>query len=205
MATCRLVAGWRLNRGLHTRLARVLPALAVLGSLAACGGTTPHSAAPPATQTKAAFKGAPPPLAALHTQADQLLPGGTAAFRARLASLRGYPVVVNKWASWCGPCRSEFPAFQRAVPLFGRRVAFVGLDANDQNPAAAAFLGKFPVAYPSYVDPAQVIANSIQAGYGMPQTVYFDRRGTQVYTHVGPYESAAALERDIRRYALGGA
>jgi cytochrome c biogenesis protein CcmG, thiol:disulfide interchange protein DsbE len=173
-------------------------------ALAACGAQ-PHSAALPTSQVAAAFTGAPPPLAALHAQADRLLGGGTTAFEARLTSLRGYPVVVNKWASWCGPCQSEFPAFQRAVLAFGRRVAFVGIDANDQNPAAAAFLHKFPVTYPSYMDPDQAIANRIQAGYGMPQTVYFDRRGTPVYTHVGPYPSAAALERDIRRYALGGA
>ena len=40
-------------------------------------------------------------------------PGGPQAFRKRLASLKGYPVVVNKWASWCAPCRTEFPIFQR--------------------------------------------------------------------------------------------
>jgi cytochrome c biogenesis protein CcmG, thiol:disulfide interchange protein DsbE len=171
--------------------------------LAACGATA-HSAAPRATQISRALAGSPPPLAALHAQADQLLGGGTAAFEARLNSLRGYPVVVNKWASWCGPCRSEFPAFQRVVLAFGRRVAFIGLDGKDSGGTAAAFLRSFPVTYPSYVDPAEGIARKLQAGIYYPLTVYIDSRGAQVYTHVGPYESAAALELDVRRYALGG-
>jgi cytochrome c biogenesis protein CcmG, thiol:disulfide interchange protein DsbE len=196
VATCRLVAGsWQ---------QRLLPVLAVTLSLAACGATA-HSAAPPPTQIAKALSGSPAPLAALHAQANLLLRGGAAAFEARLTSLRGYPVVVNKWASWCGPCRSEFPEFQRVGPVFGRRVAFIGLDGRDSGGTAAAFLRSFPVTYPSYVDPGEAIARKLQAGIYYPQTVYFNGRGQQVYTHVGPYESAAALESDVRRYALGGA
>jgi cytochrome c biogenesis protein CcmG, thiol:disulfide interchange protein DsbE len=196
VATCRLVTGRRLKR--------LLPAIAVSLTVGACGAQA-HSAAPSATQIAGALKGSPPPLAALHTQADRLLGGGTTAFEARLVTLRGYPIVVNKWASWCGPCQSEFPAFQRAVLTFGRSIAFIGLDGKDHDGQAAAFLRRFPVTYPSYVDPNEDIARKLYAAIYFPQTIYFDRRGSQVYTHVGPYESTSALERDIRRYALGGA
>jgi thiol-disulfide isomerase/thioredoxin len=144
-------------------------------------------------------------LAALHAEANQLIGGGTTAFKARLASLRGYPVVVNKWASWCGPCQVEFPSFQRAAIRFGREVAFIGLDGKDQDPAAAAFLHRFPVTYPSYIDPSENIARSIQAATYYPQTLYFDRQGKIVYDHAGPYLDATALETDIRRYVLGPA
>jgi len=182
--------------------ALLLAALALLTS--ACGASRTHVSAPSPGAVATAFRGAPVPLAELHAQADQLLAGGTAAFKARLAALRGYPVVINKWASWCGPCQVEFPSFQRATLAFARRVAFVGLDGKDADAAASSFLRRFPVAYPSYTDPNESIARSIQAATYYPQTVYVDRQGKIVYDHAGPYLNAAGLETDIRRYALGG-
>jgi cytochrome c biogenesis protein CcmG/thiol:disulfide interchange protein DsbE len=179
-------------------LASVLLAVALAG----CGAGQAHSAAPSQGQVSAAFQGSPPQLASLHAQANHLLNGGSAAFHARLTSLRGLPVVVNKWASWCGPCQTEFPAFQRASVTYGRRVAFVGIDGKDHNQAATAFLRRFPVTYPSFVDPQEDIARSIQAATFFPETVYYDRRGRFLYEHAGPYLSASALEQDIRRYVL---
>jgi thiol-disulfide isomerase/thioredoxin len=174
----------------------------VLVALAGCG-SQPRNAAPSTASVTSAFKGSPPPLASLHAQANELLAGGQAAFDARLKGLRGYPVVVNKWASWCGPCQTEFPAYQRAAVKFGGRVAFIGVDAKDANAAAATFLREFPVTYPSYVDPNEQISNAIQAATFFPQTIFFNRHGKSVYDHAGPYLTAAALERDVRRYALG--
>jgi cytochrome c biogenesis protein CcmG/thiol:disulfide interchange protein DsbE len=184
------------------RAASTWAALPIIGVVLAGCGAQARSAAPSAAGIAAAFKHSPPVLAALHVQADGLLGGGPAAFAARLRSLRGYPVVVNKWASWCGPCQTEFPAFQRAAVTYGRQVAFVGIDGKDSNGSAAAFLHRFPVSYPSYVDPSESIARTIQAAIYYPQTVYFDRSGRIVYDHAGPYETAAALEQDIRRYVL---
>src|SRR6202042_2445867 len=130
---------------------------------AGCGESQARSDAPSHGAQAAAFEGSPPPLAALHAQSNKLLGGGVSAFRSRMGSLKGYPVVVNKWASWCGPCQTEFPAFQRASVKYGRQVAFVGVDGKDSNPSAAAFLRRFPVTYPSYVDPKESIARTIQA------------------------------------------
>lgn len=165
-------------------------------------GSSPRSAHLSAHAVSQALAGSPAVLAALHAQRNQLLTGGTKAFESRLHELRGYPVVVNKWASWCGPCQTEFPAYQRASVAFGRQVAFLGIDSKDPTPAAAAFLRRFPVSYPSYVDPGETIARAVQAATYYPQTIYIDRQGKQVFDHAGPYETAAALERDIRRYAL---
>jgi thiol-disulfide isomerase/thioredoxin len=180
----------------------IVAASAVILSLGGCG-TKVHSASFSRGQVARALAGSPPPLAALHAQADQLLGGGASAFTARLASLRGHPVVVNQWASWCGPCQSEFPVYQRVAVTYGRTVAFVGIDAKDANGAAAAFLHKFPVTYPSYTDPNGSIAAAIHAYEAYPQTFYFNRQGRMVFDKAGPYASAAALEQDIRRYVLG--
>lgn len=173
----------------------------MLAVLAAAGcGSNVHSAAPAAAVQAASLQGSPAPLARLHRQANRLLGGGTSAFESRLAALRGYPVVVNKWAHWCDPCQSEFPVFQKVSVALGRHVAFLGLDGNDQTAGAQSFLRQFPVSYPSYEDAHSAIANHIKAATYFPQTVFFDRSGHIVYDHIGPYESVSALERDINRY-----
>jgi cytochrome c biogenesis protein CcmG/thiol:disulfide interchange protein DsbE len=174
-------------------------AIAVVALLAGCGTTT-RSDAPAAGSVTEAFKGSPPPLAALHSQADRLLSGGTRAFESRLGALRGYPVVVNMWASWCEPCQSEFPVYQKVAVAYGSRVAFLGIDAKDQNGAASSFLRRFPVTYPSYTDPQGRIAAAIHSYAAYPQTFYFNPHGKLVYDKAGPYLSAGDLEKDIEDY-----
>ena len=110
-------------------------------------------------------------------------------------------MVVNKWGSWCAPCRAEFPALQRQSVKKGKRVAFLGVDGQDNDDDARKFLEKFPVAYPSYVDGDLSIARSFGAVQGFPSTVYYDRKGKIAYIKQGSYPTEAALARDIRRYA----
>lgn len=150
-----------------------------------------------------ALAGSPPPLAALHKQANALLPGGGDAYEQRLAELRGYPVVVNVWASWCGPCRFEFPVLQRLSAQYGKKVAFLGVNSEDSDDAAATFLREEPVPYPSYTDPDKEIFNSLDA-VGFPDTAFYDRSGELVYMKQGPYAEDSELEEDVRRYALQG-
>jgi cytochrome c biogenesis protein CcmG/thiol:disulfide interchange protein DsbE len=181
-----------------------LAAVVVVGLLQAGGDTSqPPSKAADPVDARRALAGAPAPLASLHRQSDQLLDGGEKAFDARLATLKGYPVVVNKWASWCGPCRFEFPSFQSLGVKYGKRVAFVGLNAGDNRADARKFVKRFPVSYPSYEDPDEKIARSIRAPANYPITVFFDRRGEIAFVHQGAYPNEAKLDEDIRRYALG--
>ncbi len=151
-----------------------------------------------------ALAGSPSPLAALHRQSDRLLPGGKSVYEQRIAALHGYPAVVNVWASWCGPCRFEFPRLQHAAAAYGKRVAFLGIDSEDSDDAASTFLEEAPVPYPSYTDPDKEIAESIGASLGFPDTAFYDRAGKLVYLKQGPYSDASELHTDIVRYALGG-
>ena len=112
--------------------------------------------------------------------------------------------LVDFWASWCGPCRAEFPFLQRAGARFGKEVAFIGVDSQDSDEAAKTFLGEYPVPYPSYSDPDQQIAQFMEATLGFPSTAFYDRNGDQVYLRQGGYPSQADLNADIRRFALSG-
>jgi cytochrome c biogenesis protein CcmG, thiol:disulfide interchange protein DsbE len=154
---------------------------------------------------KRALTGSPLPLAALHAQADQLLPGGTDAFEKRIAALKGYPVVANIWASWCGPCRFEFPTLQKLSARFGKRVAFLGVNSQDSATNAKEFLTEAPVSYPSYIDPGKGLIESLGGLGGLPDTAFYDRDGKLLYLKQGPYTDDSELEADVRRYALGSA
>ena len=153
---------------------------------------------PTLTEQQSSLAGAPPELASLHRQASMLLEGP---IRERLDRLRGYPVIVNKWASWCGPCRSELPVLGRTAVSKGKRIAFLGLDSEDPNrEGAARLLEQYPQSYPSYRDPKGKQAAQLGLGSNYPSTLFIDSGGRTVYLHQGPYDTEAALERDIKRY-----
>jgi cytochrome c biogenesis protein CcmG, thiol:disulfide interchange protein DsbE len=180
-------------------VAVLLVALAIAG----CGGSNngnPDSRLTP-EQAKEPIPGAPPQLAAIRSQANQLLDGGKDAFDARLEQLRGTPVVVNKWASWCGPCRFEFPTFQSLAEKRGGQIAFLGVNSNDSDGSAETFLSELPLPYPSYTDPkldmAQDLGGPPQA---FPTTSFYDRSGKLVYTHAGPYQDEGDLVADVNRF-----
>lgn len=173
-------------------------------ALGGCGSTPGGDYGGRHPDYASSLAGSPPRLAALHRQADQLLPGGAPAYEKRLAALRGYPVVANIWASWCGPCREEFPVLQRLSARYGKRVAFLGVNWEDSNDAAETFLGEAPLSYPSYTDPDGRIAESVGVQRGVPDTAFYDPSGRLVYLKLGPYQHDSELEADVRRYALGG-
>ncbi|HVQ58573.1 MAG TPA: TlpA disulfide reductase family protein [Solirubrobacterales bacterium] len=175
----------------------------LLGALliAGCGSSANGEGDGTHPDYESALAGAPAPLAQLHAQENELIAGGIDAYEKRIASLRGYPVVANLWASWCGPCRFEFPAFQRLSARYGKKVAFVGIDSEDSDDAASTFLSEEPVPYPSYTDPDKEIFDSLGAR-GFPDTAFYDRAGNLCYLKQGPYTDDADLEADIKTYAL---
>lgn len=116
----------------------------------------------------------------------------------RLADLRGRPVVLNFWASWCPPCLAEMPEFQRVHRRLGDRVAFLGVNQRDQAQAAEELARSTGVTYPLAVDTA---GRSFDAfgGLGMPTTVLIGADGTVADIFAGQLDEPLLRER-IRRY-----
>jgi cytochrome c biogenesis protein CcmG/thiol:disulfide interchange protein DsbE len=193
----------RRTRPLAGLAALALIALAGATALPGCGSSDAEDEATRPPDYAKLLAGSPPPLAKLHAEEAELREGGLAAYEKRIASLRGYPVLANVWASWCVPCREEFPALQRAAARFGKRVAFLGVNSQDGNDTAGTFLRDHPVPYPSYTDPDGEIAESLGPIRGYPNTAFYDANGELVFLKQGPYTGDSELEADIRRYALG--
>jgi cytochrome c biogenesis protein CcmG, thiol:disulfide interchange protein DsbE len=139
-----------------------------------------------------------------------LLPAGTAAlpsfdfatYERLLYQLRGTPVVVNLWASWCGPCRSETPLLVAAAKRYGDAVQFLGVDYQDERGAGAAFIGSQSVPYPNLFDESGDIHT--QLGFvGLPDTIFYAADGTISATWSGPL-TAQALRTQLDRIVREG-
>lgn len=117
-----------------------------------------------------------------------------------LGSLRGTPVVVNLWATWCRPCVAEMPAFETVVAS-RPAVRIVGVNIGDEPAAAAAFAATVGVTYPQFTD-ADGTLQSALAVSGLPSTAFLDANGKVVAVHTGAF-TAATLTAAIDQY-FGG-
>lgn len=181
----------------------VLSAAAV--ALGACGGADGNERAAQQTPSgaSASAAGLPGALAKNVKQGDRIVGEGLDDFNRRLRQLRGHPVVVNQWASWCTSCRFEFPFFAEMVNRYRAEVGFVGLDSQDERGAAEDFMRELPVGFPSVFDPDAEVAAAYGGGRAWPTTMFFDADGELVNVKLGAYATAELLEQDIRRWALG--
>jgi cytochrome c biogenesis protein CcmG, thiol:disulfide interchange protein DsbE len=127
--------------------------------------------------------------------------GGADRFEQVLARERGKPIVVNKWASWCGPCRLEFPFLRDQANKRKGDVVFIGVNSNDNRGDAEEFLEQEPVPYKHFEDPKLEIAAVFNAVQGFPSTAFYDSKGKLAFVHQGGYPSEDALAEDIDRYA----
>jgi thiol-disulfide isomerase/thioredoxin len=188
----------RLGAGGGIALIAVAAVAVAVASSGGSGGSRSSSSAPPPKLSQAEARSLPHQIAANIRQANQVI---DTSVQDKLASLRGVPVVVNQWASWCPNCKFEFPFFQHLAQRYRNQVAFLGLDSQDSKGNAADFLRGHPVDYPSVFDQSAAQAASLGGGQAWPTTFFFNAAGERVYVHVGAYASEQALAADIKRYA----
>jgi cytochrome c biogenesis protein CcmG/thiol:disulfide interchange protein DsbE len=104
-----------------------------------------------------------------------------------LESLRGEPVVVNFWATWCIPCADEHRVLVNAARELGSRVHFLGIVYEDDESRAAEFLEQRGKPYPSLLDADSRTAIAYGV-FGVPETYFIDRNGIIVAKFVGPLD-----------------
>jgi thiol-disulfide isomerase/thioredoxin len=180
------------------RRALLVMALVLTGALSGCTGA--DAGAQPAASTDVADVvtdlppcGDQPETAAVVSDVSGLaldcLGGGTL----DLTRAQGTPTVLNLWASWCGPCRSELPIIQQLADAAGGRLRVIGVDSKDGVPQATSFAADAGLTFPSAFDGPGDLATDLGLN-GLPHSVFLTADGTVAYVEVGPVASLAELE-----------
>jgi cytochrome c biogenesis protein CcmG/thiol:disulfide interchange protein DsbE len=117
-------------------------------------------------------------------------------YRTLIGELRGTPVVVNVWGSWCPPCREEAPVLAEVANEYEGRVQFLGIDILDDRPSAREFIREYDWPYPSIFDPQGAIRDGL--GYlGQPVTLIYDGQGSLAFEWQG------TITEDLLRREIG--
>ena len=133
------------------------------------------------------------------------LPETTPAAVTALLGESDQPVVLNVWASWCNPCRSEAPLLRAAHAEHGDTVTFVGIDVRDDQQGAREFIAEFGLdGFDHFFDPGGAVPASL-GGFGVPQTFFFAPGGELMVRHHGVIdERTLALQLDELGRVAGG-
>jgi thiol-disulfide isomerase/thioredoxin len=135
-----------------------------------------------------------------------LVAGSPSRLTSTLESMQGKPVVVNYWATWCGPCKNEMPRIVAAAKKYDGRVRFLGVDVQDDAKSAAAFIERYAMPFRSLSDPDGDIRNAEKV-LGLPVTQFYSPEGDLVFMKHGEIfseeldekiEDILALDKDAR-------
>ena len=148
-------------------------------------------ASSPITLTEAPIVGHPAPDFMLQTAVGQTI---ALADYVAAAGGTGQPVVLNFWASWCGPCRVEMPNFQRANVQFNGRIAFLGINQGEDSQTVTDFGNEFSVTYPLLVDQDSEV-NRLYEVRSLPTTLFIDHNGIVREVVIGILSEAVLQDR----------
>jgi cytochrome c biogenesis protein CcmG/thiol:disulfide interchange protein DsbE len=110
-----------------------------------------------------------------------------------LEQFKGRPVVINFWASWCGPCKMEHPVLEWGQREFGEQAQFLGIVFEDTEDNARQFLAQYGASFPQLVDQRSTVAVDYGVA-GVPETYFIDTQGIIRGKHVGPIDPRSLAE-----------
>ncbi len=115
----------------------------------------------------------------------------------RLSDLRGKTVLINVFASWCGPCRLEMPHLVEAADQFGdQEVVFIGINLQENPEAVEAFRDEFNVQFPLVLNEDGSLTNNLYTPIGLPTSWFIDQDGVVRYVFAG------AMTREVLQNVL---
>jgi cytochrome c biogenesis protein CcmG/thiol:disulfide interchange protein DsbE len=114
----------------------------------------------------------------------------------KLSDLKGRVVLVNFWASWCQPCRTEAVDLESAWRSYSEKgqVVFLGVDYVDTEPEARSYMSDFNISYPNGPDMGTRISQIFNRNLGVPETYVIDQEGMLRFIQIGPFQSVAEIQ-----------
>jgi len=171
---------------------RIWVGLAALALILTACSSGPDPSGPADHRPIPATNAASAPL--LPVDAAELPSFDLASFQQLLTQLKGTPVLVNVWASWCGPCTEEAPRLAQAAKTYGDRVQFIGIDILDARGSAREFMSTYGWTYPSLYDATGGIRDGLGI-IGQPGTIFYDGDGAQVAQWSGALPEDELMKR----------